>query len=99
MKDYVNEHLRKTAASAPVRPKMYLADGTTISVQASRGHYCTPREDGLSHYTHVEIGFPADLEPFKEWAEVWEKDYTGVAGWVPVEAVNEYIEKRGGPRI
>lgn len=96
-KDYVNEHLRKYAGSGFVRPKMHLADGTTISVQASSGHYCTPREDRLSHYTHVEIGYPDDMEPFKEWAEVWEEDYSGVAGRVPIEVVNKYIEERGGP--
>ena len=33
------------------------ADGFEMSVQASRGHYCSPRED-VGPYTTVEIGFP-----------------------------------------
>ena len=115
MRDYVNEHLRNHAGMAPMRPRVELADGTSISVQASSGHYCEPRADGLRHYTAVEVGFPADIEFFAEWAErEWElgdpcptcgevpeakaTGYSGVAGWVPVEVVNEYIESRGGPR-
>ena len=42
-------------------PEIVCKDGTTLSVQASEFHYCTPR-DNKGPYTHVEIGFPSTIE-------------------------------------
>lgn len=42
-------------------PAIECADGFTMSVQASRSHYCTPRND-VGPYTAVEVGFPSKHE-------------------------------------
>ena len=33
-----------------------------MSVQASRAHYCEPKQDDLKEYTHVEIGRISETE-------------------------------------
>ena len=83
------------------------ADGESLSVQASRTHYCSPRTDS-GPYGSVEVGFPS-VSPPDTWAEYfdgdWETDdHTGsVYAWVPVALVREFIEAHGGevgaPRI
>jgi len=79
------------AIADPIR----CADGTTISVQGSSMHYCTPRRDH-GPYTHVEIGYP-DVDPPPAWAAYADGEYpSDVYGYVPVELVREYIEAHGG---
>jgi hypothetical protein len=57
------------------------ADGTIISVQASSGHYCSPRTDHPDKgYGSVEIRID-DKEPL---------------GWVPAAQLMEYIALHGG---
>ena len=65
------------------------ADGTTISVQASQFHYCTPRSD-YGPYTHVEV--------WQSSAPVTEFDYDeeGPSAYVPIEKVVEFIDNHGG---
>ena len=36
-----------------------------MSVQASRTHYCEPKQDDLKEYTHVEIGRISETEGVK----------------------------------
>lgn len=73
------------------------ADGFSMSVQASRFNYCTPRIDEAKRYTEVEIGFPNDYESLLvDYAEDKE-DYTGtVYGYVPAEIVTMICVKHGG---
>lgn len=105
MKDYVNEYLRETLQWVDansgrwqeVRPRIRCADGLEMSVQASQTHYCHPREDGLSEYYQVEVGFPTrELGALLPYAEDPENLTDTVYGWVPVEVVNEIIEQHGG---
>ena len=65
------------------------ADGTTVSVQASESHYCTPRAD-KGPYTHVEVWLAT--------APVTEFDYDeeGPSAYVPIEKVIEFIDNHGG---
>ena len=57
------------------------ADGTIISVQASSGHYCSPRSDNPDKgYGSVEIRI-GDGEP---------------EGWIPAGRVMEIIAEHGG---
>ena len=64
------------------------ADGTTISVQASSGHYCSPRSD------NPDRGYGA--------VEVWVTNKWGVnltedpEGWIPAGRVMELIAEHGG---
>ena len=81
-----------------LRPMIVCKDGSNMSVQASRTHYCTPRENGIGPYSKVEI-WP-NIAPPETWAEYydgeWEQGATGVFGWVPVEMVQEFIDEHGG---
>lgn len=78
------------------RPRVMCADGYTVSVQAGRGMYSTPREDADS-YTRVELGYPnmedAELTPY---AENPDAPLDTVYAYVPVEIVDAVLEKHGG---
>ena len=80
------------------RPHIVCADGATMSVQASKFTYCTPRNN-VGPYTHVEVGYPS--HPFPEAAEYKndaERDDTdNIFANVPVEIVVAWIDKHGGP--
>lgn len=91
----VNEHLNKNRASR-LAPSVRCVDGFNMSVQASSGHYCSPRND-VGPWVTVEVGFPSqkcdDLMPYAENAD----DPCGtVYGWVPVEVVEKVIADHGG---
>lgn len=74
-------------------PTIYCVDGTALSVQASRNHYCSPRNDE-GPYTKVEVGYPSVLPP-DLWNEYREDDIP-IYGWVPIELVYFYIASHGG---
>ena len=65
-------------------------DGTTLSVQASETHYCTPR-DNYGPYTEVEV-----------WCisknDVVEFEYSEdePSGYVDIKAVVAFIDRHGG---
>lgn len=81
------------------RPRLYCNDGYSISVQASSFHYCEPRLNGIQDYESVELGYPSEEdELINEYAED-DLDYTEtVYGYVPIEIVEELINKHGGIR-
>jgi len=72
------------------------ADGLEMSVQASHGAYCSPRDD-VGPYESVEVGFPSYpvMELF-EYAEDPSDLENTVYGWVPMELVRKIIYVRGG---
>jgi hypothetical protein len=67
-----------------------MADGFSISFQASRTHYCEPRDDE-GPYVSVEAGFPSEHEPLLR-----RTDDHGVWARIPSQVVAEIIEKHGG---
>ena len=72
-------------------------DGFSMSVQASKNHYCEPRADKPKAYRQVEVGFPSArdelLMPYVED----ETNPTGtVYAFVPIEVVCQVIENHGG---
>lgn len=79
-------------------PVMRCTDGFSISVQASKYHYCSPREMLESlNYTAFECGFPNRREILlKPFAEDWSQPTKTVYGYVPVEVLDEIIVKHGG---
>lgn len=79
------------------RPRAYMNDGFSISIQASTYTYCFPRFNDLDEYKSVELGFPScEDELINEYAED-PRFYTNtVYGYVPVEVVDELIKKHGG---
>lgn len=78
---------------------MYLTlnDGTTMSVQASSSHYCTPRIDNAPTYSEVEIGFPSKkVERLMPYAENRTAPTDTVYGWVPVSVLATIVKEAGG---
>jgi len=94
----LNKHL-STEVTQPNTDYSYKAvatpveceDGTTLSVQASYMHYCTPR-DNTGPYSEVEVWcIPLGVE-------VTEFTYSPdePAGYVPIELVVQFIDNHGG---
>lgn len=78
-------------------PHVVCNDGFTMSVQASKSHYCTPRIDNASEYTHVEVGFSSEhVEEFEEYLDGDRQMTDNVCGWVPLETVENVIDQHGG---
>lgn len=81
-----------------VRSPIICNDGTQISVQASVGHYCLPKNN-TGPYTHYEIGFPetGNGEPLYEERLQPYKDNTGdVYLYVPEDLIVAILTKHGG---
>ncbi len=77
-------------------PKIVCADGFSLSVQASRYHYCAPR-DSEGPWYQVEVGFPsAKAEELMQWCESPDSPTETVYGYVPIEVVESLIDKHGG---
>ena len=75
-----------------VLPAIKCVDGTTLSVQASEMHYSTPREN-TGPYTNVEvwcIRATTDIAPHFDY------DESDPSGYVPIEAVVQFIDAHGG---
>ena len=71
-------------------------DGFSVSIQASEGSYCSPRND-VGPYTAVELGFPNEEDPLIiPWAEDRANPKGTVYGYVPVDIVLEMITNHGG---
>lgn len=101
--DIVNQWLRATQVASPeggysFAPRLTCADGFSMSVQASGGHYCAPREN-FGPWHKVEIGFPSarveEFMPFIDGDEATTPTDT-VYGYVPVEIVATVIAAHGG---
>ena len=84
-----------------IRPRIYCNDEVYLSVQASKTHYCVPRENKLNHYYLVEVGFPS-IKPPDTWEQYFEGiDFetnatSSVYGYIPIELVQEFIDDHGG---
>jgi hypothetical protein len=80
-----------------LRPRIYCRDGESVSVQGSRTHYCSPRQDGNLEYSHIEAGYPSVTPPesWFDYAETYDFVNT-VYAYMPVELVTEFIEAHGG---
>ena len=82
------------------RKKVTCKDGFTVSIQASKSHYCQPRLDDANWYSAVELGYPS--EAVHEWLEYMDGDpdttepTDTVYGYVPVDIVNATLRQHGG---
>ncbi len=84
------------------KPVTILKDFVQLSIQASKGHFCSPRENDCPNYSLVEVGFiekngkrfPAP----KSWLPYAKDDHllSDVFAYVPIELVNEFIAEHGG---
>lgn len=78
---------------------LVLADGTTLSVQASNFHYCEPRVDleDYALYDEFEIGFPSVMiDEIMPWVEDETRPTDTVYASVPKSIIEQVIESRGG---
>lgn len=79
-------------------PRIVCADGTSLSVQASCYHYCTPRNN-VGPYTHVEVGHPSIRPPqlwIDEHCECPSTPLDTTYPYVPIELVLFFIASHGG---
>jgi len=105
MKETINikkyPHVGDDYTSQENRPRVICNDGAMLSVQASRFHYCTPRENGLNYYSMVEVGFPT-VTPPKSWhkyAEIIDEETEltdCIYPYIPIVLVQEFIDVHGG---
>ena len=69
-----------------------------VSIQASSGHYSSPRVDGLSCYYEVELGFPNfkfSDDFISKYAEDVDEPKDTVYGYVPLHELAEELFKFG----
>ena len=89
------EHAKRKSSYEPVKP-IECVDGFTISGQATRHHYSTPRND-IGSWTAVECGFPsADVPGMADYKDGDDADTDSVFGYVPVEIVEAVLAQHGG---
>jgi len=81
----------------PRMPRLILADGASLSVQASKYSYSSPR-DNKGPYIKVEVGFPSETPPeaWKEFAEKWDEPTNTIYSYIPLTMVMLYIGAHGG---
>ena len=81
-----------------MRPYLVCNDGFSVSIQASENHYCEPRENLLDKdYEEVELGFPSEEDSLiLDYAEDPDEPTNTVYGYVPIDVVQELINKHGG---
>jgi hypothetical protein len=96
LNEYIaTEKDKATHATLPIAAVVCI-DGFTISVQASRHHYCEPREND-GPWTHVECGFPSEAVPtIEDYKDGDDNDCESVFAGVPIELVEELIASHGG---
>ena len=91
----LNEFLADKTAGR-LAGQIVCADDLRMSVQASRTHYCSPREDE-GPWSEVEVGFPSQrVEELMPYAEDADKPTETVYAWVPIEVVEAVIAAHGG---
>lgn len=79
--------------------RLILADGGSMSVQASEYHYCSPRInlDSYAGYNEFEIGFPNKHYPELDKYQDMDGDPTdSVYAYVPKEVLEQLIDSAGG---
>ena len=104
MKDIVNEYMKNNRATDwfDIVKRLHCNDGFSMSVQAHYGAYCAPRVDhtDTDYYFEVEVGFPSEREELlMEYVEDYDNPTDTVYSYVPVEVVQEVIEKHGGIKV
>lgn len=91
----VNEFL--TANPGSVRKAVRTKRGRLFSIQASKGHYCSPKDD-TGPYGSVEVMVIEGTHPaaFIRSNNGQRSTDAGIYGWVPVSVVEHVINKIDG---
>ena len=84
---------------APIRKVIICRDGFRMSVQASKDHACTPRDD-LGPYAAVEVGFPSEIEPllmpFSDTPNIYTSIVPDIYANVPADTIRAVIQYHAG---
>lgn len=84
-------------SSFPISKRITCVDGFSLSVQATHGAYCRPR-DNIGPWYQVEVGFPsAKPDLIFDYAEDQDNPTQTVYGYVPIGMVQQLIDLHGGP--
>jgi hypothetical protein len=93
MENFVAQHFAKHPG--PVRPALRTKRGWSLSVQASAGHYSSPRADAApEEYTMVEVFGWGRSTP--AWLRKHTRGSQDPATFVPVSVVNAWVKRGGG---
>jgi hypothetical protein len=80
----------------PLAKRIVCKDGFSLSVQASHGAYCEPRQN-MGPWHSVEVGYPSDVPVgIMSYAEDDNRPTGTVYGYVPIELVETLIAEHGG---
>lgn len=73
--------------------RLVLANGVSLSIQASSSAYCYPRETlPYSQYLEFEVGFPStEIEALMPYCEDPEYPTNTVYHYVPLEVLDKYM--------
>jgi hypothetical protein len=76
--------------------KITCKDGFHVSVQASKYHYCSPR-DSVGPWKLVELGFPSEkVLAWQRYAEDKRDPTRTVYSYVPLYVVARALDRHGG---
>lgn len=93
------DQLRDLSNSSRVEvvPRLVLANQTSVSIQASEGHYCSPRKtlNSYSAYSMFEVGFPEWVVP-PNYEMFFPKNSDDVFGFIPADVIQRVIDYNGG---
>lgn len=99
LKDFLRETYELVCEGVCViRPHIFCEDGFEMSVQAGDGLYCEPRVNLESReYAACEVGYPSQKEELlMPYIEDSTEPTKTVYPYVPVEVIEQVIEKHGG---
>lgn len=88
--DFLKDRLEENSF---IRAMLFFNDGNCISIQASNGHYSSPRENTLNFYSSVEISYEAEKCLDTNLIELLNnyKDCGNIFGYVPIEIVEKIL--------
>jgi len=76
-------------------PRIFCKDGFSMSIYASAEHSCVPKVDNAKEYFMVEVRFPVPQEDML-WAYYDTLAGMGIYTFVPVDVVQQIVDKHGG---
>jgi hypothetical protein len=90
--------ISQNVAKSGFYERLHCASGFSISIQAGKGKYSTPRAPS-ELYEAVELGYPSmPISEILPWAEGIVEDPTStVYMYVPAQVVLDLIKSHGGP--
>jgi len=97
LQEFMNDENNRIKSSAYLRKRAKCADGFTVSIQASRYHYCEPKQTFSDKFKSLELGYPSKRDKLiMPYAESPESPKRTVYPYVPWDVVEKLVKKHGG---